>query len=338
MVHCFLLHRSLFPSSLFGNCTETKPKAFLPAQFLALLNLMQNTKRSACHPPRDTRAVAEEATKKCLKRTFHRKFPSLQSSLGSLTATIMSIASTTQEEEAAADPENYRPISKSLQSHRKGIFATLIVLIGLCASGTILAFGLLAVEQEQDSLFQQRATDIANSIATVWKSYEIFGLWIKESCRYSGTDADTIHQQLGICTHEEFSELHEYLQSVGLSYQAAELLVNVTHKQRPAIENASRVYYNENYPDYEYVGVRGVQTDARTGVNSIIPQEKRYYYFMVHYVEPLRGNELVVDLNSYARRGSRLAIDKAVSTHQPVLTEPFRLVQETAENGTSAKL
>ena len=89
--------------------------------------------------------------------------------------------------------------------HRKGFFSMLIILMGDIASTAFLLMGITAARDEKDAQFDRLASEMITKIQESWSDYELFGLWVHESCRRR----DTVNTTLGICSRQEFQDLHE---------------------------------------------------------------------------------------------------------------------------------
>jgi hypothetical protein len=124
--------------------------------------------------------------------------------------------------------------NKSMQSFgpRRFLFSFLIILVGVCAGLSFLVIGMRGSENEQSIMFTNDAAKFAKAFQNAWEDYEVFGLWIHESCRSSANRVGEASAGLGICTREEFRALYEYIYSRGLEFQSAQFMPNVTHAQR----------------------------------------------------------------------------------------------------------
>ena len=251
----------------------------------------------------------------------------------------------------------------------KCLFAILIVVVGTVAASAFVSLGVTSFHKEQQLLFSTSATQFATSLEEAFNDYEIFGLWIHESCRaspyrtngvlgttvrpptlplpaagddaVSGTiattaatsfnknDTSTRRNSLGLCSRKEFRELYEYVQSVGLNFQSAQFMPNVTHAQRAVLEEEAAEYYEEHYPELDYRGITGLFPKPEGGGVNILPQVEQPFYFPVHYVEPVIGNEAAIELDLWSSQIQRKTIESAMGNWKPALTDRLRLVQET---------
>lgn len=246
----------------------------------------------------------------------------------------------THEEDTSSSSLSNHPTNTPPLAKRRKLFAALIVLFGACGAAGFLSMGIVSNNREQTVLFERRATDITNSIRAAWRQYELFGLWIQESCFQPAQvrehpDTDGLEARLNICSRQRFGMLIQYIESLGLDFQAASLFVNVTHENRADLEAESAAYYEEHYPDIvDYKGMVGF-VDNGSGGLMLGEQIEQPFYFPVHYMEPVQGNAAALDLDLYSHPARRKAILDATSTFQPVVTERIRLAQETEENAFS---
>ena len=94
---------------------------------------------------------------------------------------------------------------------RVGVFALLIFLVGACASAAFLSIGLTSAYDEKEAQFDRHASEMTTKILDAWSDYELFGLWVHETCRRRAT----VNTTLNICSRQDFHELYEYINSVG---------------------------------------------------------------------------------------------------------------------------
>jgi signal transduction histidine kinase/CheY-like chemotaxis protein len=228
------------------------------------------------------------------------------------------------------------PGGEKTQSNNKWIFIALIVFIGAAASSAFLSLGIAGAKNDSDKQTKQRATELSFAIESAAHDYELFGLWIHESCHKSFNRTEVPLEEdsaahLGFCSRDEFKRLHEYILTTGVDVQAIEYVPNITRDARAVVEAEAKRYYHENYPHYNYTGFQRVVPDAEPGQR--IKQELEYdFYLPLHYVEPVITNEAAIDLSIYSNPARRKAIDNAITTWKPALSDRLKLVQETDPN------
>jgi CHASE1-domain containing sensor protein len=126
-------------------------------------------------------------------------------------------------------------------------------------------------------------------------------------------------------TRKEFRELYEYLQGGGLRFQAAQFDPNITHLEREEAEEEARAFYADNYPHVNYRGIIGFNTANAT---SLEPRWDFDYYFPIHYMEPVVGNENALGLDYHASGSRQRTVLYCMEHGMPALTDRLRLVQE----------
>jgi len=224
--------------------------------------------------------------------------------------------------------------------HRsKWLLSALILLLGSAASAAFLSFGIVRTNKDSDERFQRESEELVYAVQQALRDYELFGLWIHESCFKSfnrSTDIpieEDVAGHLGYCSRKEFHRLYEHIEwhidSQGFGFLSAQWLPNITHDIREVVEEEARQYYEQNYPQVVYQGFKASNKSSETGF-STLPEQP--FYFPVHYVEPVESNERAIDLDIYTHHSGNLRVDKALSTWKPVLSQRLKLVQETDDN------
>lgn len=250
-----------------------------------------------------------------------------------------------EEEEVSTDQwdtsdRSYRSSSQTEDRHirigrSKWLVTTLIMFLGAAACASFLAFGITSIFNDSSKSFTTKGEELFYHMQTSWATFEMFGLWMFESCHKSDTPnlsidpSEDIASHLGYCSRDEFRNLYEYIRSQGVEFASAQFVRNITHEYREIIEAESRAYYAEHYPNFTYNGITGTvpKANGESGVE-IVPWQKADFYLPIHYVEPLLGNERVVELDKRSVAG-RLEVQQAMTTRLPVLTQRIKLVQET---------
>ena len=229
------------------------------------------------------------------------------------------------ESDIDEDDDNASITSTSLtsDSHRGRpvlsikVICCLILILGVA---TALAFAMIggnAASKDQTTQFERRALDLENQIQRAWEDYETAASWIHGRCR-----TRTFSRQ-------DFRQTYEYLINSGLSFQAAQFDPNITHDERPAAEEEARRFYESNYPTVNYRGFVGFNYDNSTQLD---PRHNASYYFPIHYMEPVVGNEAAIDLDYHASGSRKRTVLFCMENGKPALTDRLRLVQETTES------
>ena len=194
--------------------------------------------------------------------------------------------------------------------------SSLILFLGIVTSGAFLYMGIVAAQQAQDEQFERSAFDLTKRLQVAWHDYVDAAATVHMRCRGRNF------------TRDDFRDLYEYLIAGGLRFRAAQFDPNITHAERPAAEEEARQYYAKYYPTVDYKGFQGLVTENATNV-TVMP--KRDFYFPIHYMEPIEGNDKAVDLDYHASGSRRETVLFSIEYAQPALTDRLRLVQETEE-------
>lgn len=216
--------------------------------------------------------------------------------------------------ENASLPSSTRPFRQ-----RSLIFSFLIVFVGVCASVGFLVVGLRGAENDQKDRFARHSATVVDSIHSTFLKYETAGLFIHTACR---------HRDI---TRERFRELYKTLVSTGLEFQVVSFNPNTTQEERYEFEEESAEFYRENYPDIEYAGIQGLEPNDGGSELSVQNRSEQPFYFPVHFLEPVEGNEGAIDFDLYSSSSRRDTIRKIMETWKPELTPRLTLVQESQE-------
>ena len=185
----------------------------------------------------------------------------------------------------------------------------LIACIGVSLS--ILSFVYLgsAVDTRKRADFERLAHDQADAIhaeiaATIAYLRSLRGLF---------TASENISQQ----------EFRTFVRSLefGNTVQALEWIPKVLHANRSDFERRARKE-----------GISDFQIKERTLQGKLIPAGRRDHYFPVYYVEPLRGNELVVGFDLASNPVRYWALKKSGDSGDLVASSRVTLVQDTSNH------
>ena len=205
---------------------------------------------------------------------------------------------------------------------RTYVIALLVVLGGIAASLCFLYVGISSTRQQEQQRFERHAQDLSREIVSSFRDYETAAAWIHESCRHWKDNGDF--------TRHDFRVLYNYLIDGGLDFFLAEWVPNITHVERDALEEETANYY-ANDTNVHYNGFLGLGPNPENPEEfGLFPRSEQPYYFPIQYLEPYERIGEAVHLDLYSIVYEREAIDLAVETFQPVLTERFVIVsQET---------
>ncbi|GKY91829.1 hypothetical protein MPSEU_000154500 [Mayamaea pseudoterrestris] len=194
--------------------------------------------------------------------------------------------------------------------------STLILFLGIVTSAAFLSMGIKSAQTVQAEQFERSAFDLTKKMQVAWDDYENAAAVIHMRCRGRNF------------TRRDFRDLYEYLTDGGLRFKAAQFDPNITDAERPAVEEEARQFYAQYYPTVDYQGIRGFVTANATTI-TVMP--KRDFYFPIHYMEPVEGNERAIDLDYHASGSRRATVIYCMNNGMPALTDRLILVQETED-------
>ena len=240
---------------------------------------------------------------------------------------------TTEEQNTARIPIRFKinKMSTSLDnsdtqevtkaSRRTWFIALLVVLLGAACSAFFVYFAIASAQTAQEDQFDRHATDLCNKIESSFKDYETAAAWIHETCR------NWRNQDF---TREDFRVLYDYITYDGLDFFLAEWVPNITHAERADLEAESEAFY-ANDTNVNYRGILGLGPNPENPEEvGLFPRINQPYYFPIQYLEPYDNIGDAVHLDLYSLPYEQEAIDLAIETFQPTLTERFEIEsQET---------
>jgi signal transduction histidine kinase/CheY-like chemotaxis protein len=201
-----------------------------------------------------------------------------------------------------------------------------MITIGVGASVLFLEMGITNARTDEFQRFDRSATDLIQEIETAFHDYEVAGLWIQEASRQRSI------------SRQDFRALYLNLISTGLEFQVASFNPNVTSpEEREALEDEASHFYAQEYPDIDYQGIKGLEPNEEDGL-SVLHRSEQPFYFPVHLLEPVDGNERAIDFDLYSSASRRQTIDRALDAWKPNLTPRIQLVQETDASAFSVIL
>jgi hypothetical protein len=95
----------------------------------------------------------------------------------------------------------------------------------------------------------------------------------------------------------------EHIDSLGLDFVAIQFAPNITHQDRPMLEQEAAFYYAQHNPlaSEIYVGIKSTQIiDPETNATDLLYAPDESIYFPIHYMHPLEHNEEAVDVDLYS--------------------------------------
>ena len=202
--------------------------------------------------------------------------------------------------------------------NRPGLVVFLILILGVGASTAFLAVGLGGAQREQTDQFQSNAVDITISIQQQVDRYLTAAMYVHHYCRNHSF------------SRQDFRDLYEYLIEDGLDFKAVQFDPNVTREERPGYEEEARQWYAKHYPHINYRGFVGFDDGLSNG---LVPTGERDFYFPIHYMEPVLGNEAAIDLDYYSHISRRRTLNYCLDHGEPAVTDRLLLVKDP--NATS---
>lgn len=209
---------------------------------------------------------------------------------------------------------------KETVRNRPGLVVFLIMILGLGASTAFIAVGLGGAKQEQNDKFAANAVDITRSIEQQFDRYVTAAMYVHHYCRHR------------TFSRQDFRDLYESLIEDGLDFKAMQFDPNVTRDERAGYEAEAREYYAQNYPHVNYRGFLGFDDGLENG---LVPTGESDFYFPIHYMEPVVGNEAAIDLDYYSHISRRKTLTYAFDNGEPAVTERLSLVSDP--NSTAAR-
>jgi len=195
---------------------------------------------------------------------------------------------------------------------RAALLSVLILVLGVATSVAFLWLGISGAQTEQERDFERDASDLVNKIESKWNGYVNAASFVHKSCRSRNF------------TRQDFRELYEYLVDAGLNFKAVQFDPNITHDQREQMEVEAKAYYLEKYPHVNYRGI----VSFVNGTTDTEPRSEQPFYFPIHYMEPIRGNEAAIDLDYYSIESRRETVEAVLATGEPATTTRLQLVKD----------
>lgn len=154
--------------------------------------------------------------------------------------------------------------------------------------------------------------DLVKRIEAEWNGFVKAASFVHGRCR--GRDF----------SRQDFRELYEYLVDAGLDFKAVQFDPNITHDQREEVEAEAKAYCLENYPHVNYRGI----VSFVNGTTDTEPRSNQSFYFPIHYMEPIPGNEAAIDLDYYSIESRRVTVDEVLTSGKPATTSRLQLVKD----------
>lgn len=190
---------------------------------------------------------------------------------------------------------------------------TMILILGIASSTTFLWVGISGAQKREEDHFQRDAGDLIRRLKSQFDQYVTAASYVHSYCRDRSF------------TREEFRFLYEYLIDDGLDFKAVQFDPNITRDEREQFEAEAKAYYAEFYPHVNYRGFVGFETEIPTMLEPRSPQD---FYFPIHFMEPIVGNEAAIDLDYYSHISRRQTLEFCMGQGEPGLTDRLVLVKD----------
>lgn len=209
--------------------------------------------------------------------------------------------------------EEYTDETSSLAQHRSGarVITVLILVLGLVSSAAFLVVGITGAREREVDHFERSAADLVKKIQSEFEQYISAASVIHNRCRSRNF------------SRQDFRDMYEYLIDSRLDLKAVQFAPNVTRDERSVMEAEARAYYSEHYPQVNYRGFEGFENEVPASAE---PRSEQDFYFPVHYMEPVQGNEAAIDLDYYSHPSKRRTLSSCLETGKPALTDRLLLV------------
>jgi signal transduction histidine kinase len=214
--------------------------------------------------------------------------------------------------------------------------ACMIIFLGIIAGSAMAYLGCRAEWNGRMEDFERGASVTVSKIEDSFKEYVdtaslIHGRFrhrprFSESAFESDPETYTAEYMEWSEEHRrDLRELYEYVKASGLKFKSMQFDPNVTWQERPLAEAEVNAYLMQNYPEITYTGFRGFNNDS-TKLEPI--WQNQSFYFPIHYIEPIQGNEAAIDLDYYSSESRIRAVDALFETQAPSLTDRLSLFRE----------
>jgi signal transduction histidine kinase/CheY-like chemotaxis protein len=210
------------------------------------------------------------------------------------------------------DPSNQeqKNVAGSISSKTVSLMVVLVLLfVGGVAAALFLFIGISEANDDQEQEFDRTSNDIMHALDMALNDYVIAASYIQEATSFNNV------------TREELEGMYLNSESSGLHVPMVSYNPYVHHMERAKMEEASRAYYQSEYPDLPYHGIQGLEPSPEHGsADTIQYRSEQPYYFPCHLIEPVDGNEQFVDFDLYSVPEIQTHIDQVLETWEPALT------------------
>eukprot|EP00977_Amphora_coffeiformis_P019423 scaffold7227_cov160-Amphora_coffeaeformis.AAC.2 len=217
-----------------------------------------------------------------------------------------------------------KPSNKQADHSHSIWVAGIMVLVGAAITAAFLILAISSAQRDVDLRFEKTVNDVVSAARGGWAAFEGGALWIHEACRPSVDNP--VNQMLPgtrICSRERFAQLQQYLRADGLEFQAMAFAPRVNDTLRQTFELEALMYYQQNYPNLLYFGFTGMEPDEDDPDDfELARRSKQPDYLPVHYVEPVRPNQIVVGFDLYSLDANSRNNNRALlESYEPLVSD-----------------
>ena len=228
------------------------------------------------------------------------------------TATVSASATTSFGSYPSSSSIKLLSLYKNNHMRARFTIPFLILAIGTIASAAFVTVGITSEQSDSKLEFENHAAVYPSYFRDILDKYMVATMWAQSAAGY------------GDLTRERFTNIYNHMRSTGLDFQSIDYIPRVEHASRAQYEAESREYFAKYHPDYSYHGFVGKEPASPTNSTLLLSnRSQQEFYFVQHFVEPFKGNELSMDYDIYSSKSRRAAIDTALASFQPALSQVY---------------
>ena len=216
--------------------------------------------------------------------------------------------------------------------------ACMIVFLGVVAGSALAYLGFRAEKNGRLDDFQRGAFVTVSKVEESFEDYVETASMIHGRFRHRpefdglafASNTDTYIEEYMAWSKQfrsEFHETYQYVKATDLRFKAMQFTPYISSQERGLAENEIMDFLSKNYPEAAatYKGFRGFNGPNST---SLEPRWNQPFYFPIHYMEPIAGNEAAIDLDYYSSQSRMRAVDALFETKEPSMTDRLSLVKK----------
>ena len=215
------------------------------------------------------------------------------------------------------------------------VVAFVIIFLGMTVAAILCFFGIRAEKNDRIEAFQRNSVVTVSQIEASFDDYVNVASLVHARMRHRPSFNATAHEEASKTyeadymswskeLRQDFHELYQYVESSGLKFKSIQFDPNITWAERSIAEEEARSYYAENYPELNYAGFRGFNGES----TELEPRWwNQSFYFPIHYMQPIQGNEATIDCDYYSSEVRIRAVNALFETQKPSLTDRLSSVE-----------